>query len=117
MIVKFAFMADRFSTPNTYDQCYKPIPEEPGVYLICDRRVNYDAEKENRITQEIVYVGSAINLKKRTDGHELARFLRSTGADVTFWFYECEDYKQFEKYLIRFINPKYNKQHKILRHG
>lgn len=101
----FVFNPGNWSTPNTYGENFKMPPEKSGVYLLT--HTYFD---DFGAHYEILYVGSAKNLKVRYDRHEVRRVLMQVYSYVQFYFKEEINYKQIERYLIKTIQPKFNKQ-------
>lgn len=104
---KFVFNPKKWNTPNSYDTNFMYPPKTSGVYLL----VVPDFDPINKeYIYSIKYVGSAKNLKQRYDRHEVMRFLRNQEIYVQFYFIEVENYRDYEKSLIKSIQPQYNKQ-------
>lgn len=99
----FLFYPNDWHTPNTYDTNYKEPGNISGVYLLVEP--NYANNTNN-----ILYVGSAKNLKQRYKKHEVLRILKETYGYIRFYFKEEINYRSVEKFLIKQIQPKYNKQ-------
>ena len=94
------YLKDSWYTPNTYDRNFAYPSKKEGVYVIVEP------------TLGILYVGSSINLWQRYNRHEVLRLLNATYGYVQFYFTECTNSKEFEKHLIKTLQPKYNTQHK-----
>lgn len=107
MSKKFLFKPEKWKTPNTYDRNFMEPPKRPGVYLLIVP--NFDLINK-RADYSIKYVGSAKDLKQRYDRHEVRRFLQAQGLYVQFYFTETDNYREYEKELIKIIQPQYNKQ-------
>lgn len=86
-------------SPNTYSEKFKQIPESPGVYYF------------SLLDGEVLYVGSAKNLKNRYRGHEVKRLLNRLYKYIYFNFMVTEDYILTERELIKSLKPKFNHQH------
>lgn len=97
---------DGWHTPNTYDVHFQTPPEKSGVYFL----ILPIMENIKIIEHNILYIGSAKNLKTRYDKHEVRRFLIETYGYIQFYFKEEDEYRKIEKDLINKIQPKYNKQ-------
>lgn len=91
-----------WNTPDTYDLIFKPIPPEPGIYLLV-------ANTFVPFKREIIYIGSSKNLLKRHSSHEKIKKYRSSYEYLQFYFKTCIDYKKQEIDLIRKVKPKLNK--------
>ena len=103
----FLFYPNDWKTPNTYDCNFSYPPEKSGVYLIVFPIIN---KHKNKYDYNILYVGSAKDLKKRYRSHEVMRMLRESYGYVQFYFKIEEHYREVEKRLIKLIQPKYNIQ-------
>ena len=97
--VYMPLMVGDWYSPNTYSENFKPIPETSGVYYF------------DNLEGEVLYVGSAKNLRTRYKGHEVKRLLNRVFRYVYFHFMETADYKHVEVSLIKSLRPKYNFQH------
>lgn len=86
-------------SPDTYSENFKPIPDAPGVYYF------------DTLDGEVLYVGSAKNLRKRHKGHEVKRLLNRIHRYIYFNFIETTEYRKVEVDLIKTLRPKYNHQH------
>lgn len=93
-----------FSSPNTYDPNFGPLPSGGGVYII-------STFSNEDLTCEILYIGSAKNIKNRVQGHEILRILAHFYEYLRINFKECEPYREVEKGLIRRYRPRFNKAH------
>jgi len=102
-IKEFIFKETEWKTPNTYDTNFSDPTDKAGVYLI----MNYESEYKF----EILYVGSAKNLKNRYKSHSLLNTLKMQNKYVRFYFKETANYLQDEIKLIKSIKPKYNIKH------
>ncbi len=91
-----------WKTPNTYSKDYEHPSINPGIYCI----VAFTSQTEN----QVVYIGSAKNLKQRYERHELLRFCREIYDHCIFYWREEINYKEVEKQLIQEQQPKFNKQ-------
>jgi excinuclease UvrABC nuclease subunit len=103
----FLFIEEEWKTPNTYNTNFAYPPDKPGVYLIVIP--HFDVQGKTT-TWEILYVGSAKNLKIRYARHEVVRILREIYQYVCFYFKEEPKFRQVEKQLIKQIQPRFNKQ-------
>lgn len=82
-----------------------------GVYLIFI--ANY-LTKEKRL----IYVGSSKNIRNRIEKHNKWHTWFSLLEDFEFIYdmcRECENNIEFEKWLIKRLHPKLNKQHNGLK--
>jgi hypothetical protein len=94
-----------WKTPNTYDIDFKPPSNQSGVYIITESIFG-----KHTLLHNILYIGSAKNLKIRYEKHEVLRMLKRTYEYVQFYFKEEIEYKKVEKQLIKKYQPKYNTQ-------
>lgn len=90
------------------------LPTTPGIYVITD--VTRYAGFPTRVTP--TYVGKTTNLRRRfhqhTDpvlSHSVDVLVKSWTSDAEFWFAKCasESLDKYERYLIRALEPMYNK--------
>lgn len=95
------------NTHNTYDKNYKAIPNTPGVYFIVSWKFDNDNKKS---IYDILYIGSAKNLKQRYTRHEVMRALKYHYDFLKFYFIEIDNQLEHEKKLIKKYQPKYNTQ-------
>ncbi len=105
--LEFQFIEEEWKTPNTYNTNFATPPDKPGVYLLARPDFN---RKKKTTKWEILYVGSAKNLKIRHGRHEVLRVLREIYKYVRFYFKEEQLYRQTERQLIKQIQPRFNKQ-------
>jgi len=103
----FLFKPNNWTTPNTYDLNYGVPLNKSGVYLLV--KTEYDF-LEKKMTYEILYVGSSKKIYERFKSHEVLRVLKEVHRYIQFYFKYTLDYIEMEKYLIKQIQPKYNKQ-------
>lgn len=102
----FSFNNMDWKTPNTYDsENYSEVPNTSGVYIL-----TFTSIKKNNVKYNILYVGSAKNLKQRYNRHEVKRVLSEIYGYIQFYFIEEVNYRDVEKHLIKLIQPKFNKQ-------
>jgi len=104
---EFNFNPKEWKTPNTYDNNFSDLPNDSGIYCIVLPTPNYALQKYE---YEILYVGSAKNLKVRYNKHEVMRMLTRFYGYVQFYFKTESNYRNVEKSLIKKIQPKYNTQ-------
>jgi excinuclease UvrABC nuclease subunit len=93
------FIESEWYTPNTYSENFKRVPNSSGVYLFVT------------LDDQVLYIGSAKNLFKRYDKHEVKRLLRVMYGRVFFYFKECSNYRQAEIQAIKSFKPLFNTQH------
>lgn len=93
-------------TPNCYSDAVDP-QNKSGVYVIVKYDGSFTAEEQNK---EIIYVGSSKNLSSRLRSHEVYKIARLLLPDVfiNYYFHETELFREYEKELIRKINPIIN---------
>ena len=101
----FVFNHLEWKTPNTYNSNYSSVTENSGVYVFTSTTF-----EENRLNFEILYVGSAKNLKQRYKNHEVKKILCEIYNYIQFYFVEEKNYREIEKTLIKTMQPKFNKQ-------
>ena len=102
---RFIFKPENWFTPNTFDTNFKEPSTKCGVYFLV--YLNIYAKRKR---YKILYVGSAKNLKVRYEKHEVRRLLTEIYGYIQFYWKEEENYREVEKYLIKTIQPKFNKQ-------
>ena len=103
----FSFLRNKeWKTPNTYDSNYGTPPTKAGVYII----VRPIMELSRIVHYEVLYVGSASNIKQRYDRHEVRRILNIVYGYIQFYFKVVENYKKEEIALIKKYHPKFNQQ-------
>jgi len=97
----------KWETPNSYGN-YKYPPEKSGVYAVVATDLNLDSDCYG--DRELVYIGSTSNLKTRYVGHEVLKVLRAMFPinHVAFYFFETTNYKNYEKRLIKKLEPRIN---------
>jgi len=100
----FKIIEKEWHTENTYNDNFLPTPSKKGVYLIVG--VVFTPE----LRKEIIYIGSSSNLKQRSKNHEVIKSNHSLYDHIQFYFKECSNILDFEKYLIKKVQPKYNTQ-------
>jgi len=103
----FLFKPEEWFTPNTYDNNFKFPTENSGIYLIVYPTFDDDSKE---FDYEILYIGSAKNLRQRYEKHEVMRVLREVYNYIQFYFKEESEYRKIEKQLIKQIQPRFNKQ-------
>jgi len=108
--IEFKFCPEDWYTPNTYDANFKDPGNQPGVYLIVLTNRDRFGRFINPAIYEVLYVGSAQNLKVRYQKHEVLRTLREVYGYVQFFFKEEPDFRNKEKALIKAVQPRFNKQ-------
>lgn len=94
-----------WKTPNTYDKNFSELPKSSGVYLVV-------AVSFIPFSKEIIYVGSSRNLHKRHLNHEVVRRVKSDYDHIQIYFQSTENEIEFEKFLIKKIQPSLNINHK-----
>lgn len=100
----------KFKTPNTWGENYFSVPKKSGVYFYTTC-YNYGFESLfGNEYDKILYIGSSLNLYNRYSNHEIGRHLKRL-CNVTFYFYETENFYEMEKYLIDYYKPICNYQH------
>ena len=93
-------------TPNCYSDAVDP-PSKSGVYLIVKHDGVFTSGKPN---MDIIYIGSSKNLASRLRSHEVYKIASLLLPDVfiNYYFHETELFREYEKELIRKINPIIN---------
>lgn len=99
----------KFKTPNTWGENYSKVPNKSGIYFYTACNNGYLSFFCNDY-EKIIYVGSSQNLFNRYRTHEVGRHLKKL-CNVTFYFYETENFYEIEKYLIDYYKPICNYQH------
>lgn len=99
-----------WKTPNSYNTNYQSVPNTSGIYVIARPMFNKQGGDGVCYIEdyEILYIGSAKNLKARYQRHEVLRILSIVYGYVQFYFYETKNYKSIEISLIKKIKPKFN---------
>ena len=87
----------------------KVLPEVSGVYVF------YSINPDNYKT-EILYAGSAVNLRRRISAHEITRVLRSLDrynnyVFIRVHFCSTEEMLGLEKKLIKGLRPNINRDY------
>ena len=101
------FILTRWKTPDTYDSNYHKLVRRPGVYIITRIKSINEIHEE-----EIVYVGSSLNLYVRCNCHTVQRDIyseESTWYSRLFFKEMDTGFFDFEVKLIRKLQPQYNK--------
>lgn len=101
-----------WNTPDTYDKQYLEVPKTAGVYCIV---VKYDPD-ERPVRKEILYIGCSGNLRRRWNGHEVIRNIRTSypSASIQFYFKIVErEYEEEEAMLITVYQPLLNRVRKF----
>lgn len=106
----YKFVPEEWFTPNTYDRNFKSPTENSGVYLIVRPIFRGDNSVSWITDYDILYIGSAKNLKIRYSNHEVLRILSQVFSYLQFYFKEEKNYKTVERDLIKRIEPKFNQQ-------
>lgn len=101
----FDFDINEWPTQDTYNGNCTLLPGSPGVYLIVATDM---LDKHKTMQQEIVYIGSSRNIKKRVKTHPVVRVVKAYHFSVSVHFKECGNYLQIEKELIGKYNPRIN---------
>ena len=87
-------------------------PKAPGCYAI----YIFDVEQ---ISQELVYIGTANNLRSRLEHHPIKQLLYDLLEYPNVVYVKCkvmpdeDKRKNIESYLIKRLRPKYNKSGKV----
>lgn len=100
VFIKFSFRGWK----HTGRYSYTEPPSRPGVYILAVPEI-IDGE----ILYEILYIGSSTNISRRHNGHEKKSIAGLNYDFYRFFFKECDNYLEYEKELIKLLNPKYNK--------
>lgn len=95
-----------WKTPNTYTNQYDQFPEKPGVYAIVWLDIINTPQES-----ELLYIGSAQNIKRRIRGHEVIKIAGALVKEkyIITYFKEAENYKEMELKLIKSLKPIINK--------
>jgi len=106
-------------TPNTYGPYFSKFPRLPGVYLFLFSELN--RLKESFPSEQVLYVGMSIDIKRRQNGHEVYRQIFEDLFPTYGNFFHCARYfkiidrdnlRKEEASLIKKYNPPYNLIHR-----
>lgn len=111
--IKFlGYIKLKWESPDD-DVNYALPPRGPGVYcleIIWDIWHNDDVRP-----QDILYVGSSVNLFNRSTAHEIIKNIKLSYPNcyVRFWFKPTDQFKGAEKRLIEKLQPLLNRVRNI----
>lgn len=101
-------VAEGWATPDTYTNCFEPVPLSPGVYMFVL------AGMSPSIQSSVGYVGMSRHLRARVTGHAIKRQMNEGDHWVQTWFKPMDigAAREAEHSLIRRFNPSWNIQHR-----